>query len=85
MFVDGDAAHHLLDHVQAVFQLVKRGEEYLLDDLQVAEVARRQVVGDKGDLVRQRLYLVAFGPCELKYVGGFLMGHDARPRGVGVG
>ena len=85
MLVDGDAAHHLFDHAQAIFQLIESREKYLFDDLQIPEVARRQIVGDEGYLVRKSLYFIAFGPCKFEYVGIFLMRHDARSGGVSIG
>ena len=50
-------------------------QKRLLDYLQVAEIAARQVVGDEGYLCRERLYFVALGAGEFKHIGVFLVWH----------
>ncbi len=85
MLVDLDASDDVGGHGQAVAQFLETGQEHLLDNLQVAEVSAGQVVHDEHDLLRECLYLVALGACELKHVGVLLVGHDAGARGALVG
>ena len=56
----------------------------LLDDLQVAEVAARQIVHNEYNLLGQCLDFIAFGTRQFEYVRVFLVRHDARPRGAVV-
>ena len=72
-------------HLQAFGQFVEGGQEHFLDDLQVAEIARGQVVHDERHLLGQRLQLVRLGPDELEDVGILLVGHDAAARGALLG
>ena len=85
MLVHRHLVYDVGSHLQAVFQLVERREEHLLDDLQVAEIAHGQVVHDEHDLLRQALKLVALGPDELKHVGVLLVGHYRRAGGTLLG
>ena len=64
-------------HLQAFSQFLESGQEDLLDDLKVAEIATRQVVHDERNLLRQSLELVAFGASQLEDVGILLVRHDA--------
>lgn len=85
VFVHLDRVHDVGGHLQAVFQLLEGRQEDFLDDLQVAEVARGQVVGNHHDLLGQRLDLVALGAGQLEDVGVLLVGHDAGAGGTLVG
>ena len=71
-------------HAQAVLQFLECREEYFLDDLQVAEVAARQIVHDEYDLLGQCLDFIALGTRQLEHVRVFLVRHDTRPRGAVV-
>ena len=64
-------------HLQALSQLLESGEEDLLDDLQVAEVAAGQVVHNERNLLRQSLKLVALGASQLEDIRVLLVRHDA--------
>ena len=44
MFVHLHFAHHMRYHANAILQFVESRQEHLFDDLQVAEIARWQVV-----------------------------------------
>ena len=71
-------------HAQAVLQFFESGQEDFLDDLQVAEVAARQIVHNEYNLLGQCLDFIAFGTRQFEYVRVFLVRHDARPRGAVV-
>ena len=73
------------NHAQGVAYLLECGDVDLLGKLHVAEISRRQVGHDERHLRRQGLQAVALGADEFEYVGILLVGHDARPRGEGVG
>ena len=77
VLVDLDALDDVGGDVEAVEELVEGGHEHLLDDLQVARVAREQIVHDERDLGGEALQLVALGSDQLEHVGVLLMGHDA--------
>ena len=64
-------------HLQALSQLLESGEEDFLDDLQVAEIAARQVVHNERNLLRQSLKLVALGASQLEDIRVLLVRHDA--------
>ena len=85
MVVHLDFVHNVGGHLQAVLQFLEGGQEDFLDDLQVAEVTRGQVIGYHHDLLGQRLKLVALGTGQLEDVGVLLVGHDAGAGGALVG
>ena len=76
------AADDVGGHRQAVAQLLEGGQEDLLQNLQVAEIAAGQVVHYQGYLLGQGLQFVALGTCQFEDVGVLLMGHDAGARGA---
>ena len=77
---------HLVDdigrHLQTVLQFIEGRQEYLLDDLQVAEVAHWQVVHDEHDLLGQSLQLITLCANQFEDIGVLLMGHDTATRGA---
>jgi hypothetical protein len=69
-------ADDVSSHIKAVLQFGKGREEYFLDNLQVAEIARRQIVHDELYLRWQTLQFVRFGTYQLKHIGILLVRHD---------
>ena len=85
MLVHLDFIHDIGGHLQTVFQFLEGRQEDFLDDLQVAKIARRQVVGNHHDLLGQRLELVALGTRQFKDIGILLVRHDAGTGSAVVG
>ena len=85
VFVHLDFRHHSVHHVNYVVNLVESRQKLLFCELQIAEVARRQIVGNQRHLHGQRLQFIAFGTSKLKHVGVLFMRHNRRAGGVFVG
>ena len=61
------------------------GNVYLLCELHVAEISRRQVCRYERNLQRLGLHAVTAGTDQFEDIGILLVGHDARPRSEGIG
>ncbi|MPN34906.1 hypothetical protein SDC9_182400 [bioreactor metagenome] len=53
VFVDFDFIHNVSSHSQTVLQLIKSREEDFLNNLQIAEITRWQVIGNHHNLLRK--------------------------------
>ena len=84
VLVDSDVLHHERHHTQNVLQFVERGKEDLLDDLQIAEVTRGEIVSDHHNLLGHTLQFVTLGAREFEDIGVLLVGHDGRAGGEGI-
>ena len=85
MLVHLHLAHHGVDHRENSLDFIERRQEILLGELQVAEIAHRQIVGDHCDLEWQRLQTVATCARQFKHIGIFLVRHNRRAGGELVG
>lgn len=74
--LDLDMSQHEVGHVETGNDFAGGREDYVFQQLQVAVVAEREVGGEEGDFVLDRLQTVAFSAHDLEHVGVLLVGHD---------
>ena len=82
MLVDLYFIHDVSCHLQTVFQFLKSRQENFFYNLQITEIAGRQIIRNHHDLLGKRLQFIAFSTCQFKDIGILLMRHNAGPRGT---
>ena len=82
MFIYLYFIHDIGCHLQTVFQFLKSRKENFFDNLQITEIARRQIIRNHHDLLGKRLQFITFSTCQFKDIGILLMRHNAGPRGT---
>lgn len=80
-----NVVEHASCHVEDSDYRVEGGEERFFDELEVAEVAGGEIVGNQCDFHGESLQFVAFGSSQFKHVGVFLVRHNRRAGGELVG
>ena len=80
-----NVVEHASCHVEDSDYRVEGGEERFFDELEVAEVAGGEVVGNHCDFHGESLEFVAFSSSQFENVGVFLVRHNRRAGGELIG
>ena len=76
---------HEFGHLQAITQLFRSGEEYILHQLKIPVISQRKIGSEQCKLVGDGLKTVALAAHDLENVGVLLVGHYAGSGGEIVG
>ena len=77
MFVHLYFIHDIGSHLQTVFQFLESRQKDFLNNLQIPEIAGRQIIGNHHNLLWQWLQFIALGTRQFKDIRVLLMGHNA--------